>query len=89
MRAAIEPQVKNRVFVAACSRDEKKARKMQLPFSVADIIHSPVETFNDMLTKYKLSEAQLQLMKDIRRRGKNKVSLVRESSSMTADTEAS
>ena len=52
---------------------------MQLPFSVADIIHSPVETFNDMLTKYKLSEAQLQLMKDIRRRGKNKVSLVHES----------
>ena len=54
-------------------RDEKKAKKLQIPFTVHEIIHSPVERFTEMLAKTKLTEPQLQLMKDIRRRGKNKV----------------
>jgi len=58
---------------AQMSRDEKKARAMKIPFGLDDIIHSPVDEFNDMLTKYKLSDSQLQLIRDIRRRGKNKV----------------
>ena len=58
---------------AAMSRDEKRAKSLSVPFTVACIINSPVEEFNEMLTKYKLNEAQLQLIRDIRRRGKNKV----------------
>lgn len=58
---------------SAYSRDEKRAKALSVPFSVAQIIHSPVEEFNEMLQKYKLSEQQLQLIRDIRRRGKNKV----------------
>ncbi|XP_013384291.1 transcription factor NF-E2 45 kDa subunit isoform X2 [Lingula anatina] len=55
------------------SRDEKRAKAMRIPFSVADIVNSAVEDFNEMLQKYALTEAQLQLVRDIRRRGKNKV----------------
>ena len=54
-------------------RDEIKAKKMKLPFLVADIINSPVDLFNEMLLRPGLSSEQLQLCKDIRRRGKNKV----------------
>ena len=38
-----------------------------------DIINSPVDVFNDMLTKPGLSSDQVKLCHDIRRRGKNKV----------------
>ena len=55
------------------SRDEKKAKMLKIPISTDDIIHSPVEEFNELLQKYKLSEQQLQLIRDIRRRGKNKL----------------
>lgn len=57
---------------ATRSRDEKKAKEMKLPFSIDDIINTPVEDFTHMLSKYSLSEAQHQLIRDIRRRGKNK-----------------
>ncbi|XP_035829484.1 endoplasmic reticulum membrane sensor NFE2L1 isoform X2 [Aplysia californica] len=55
------------------SRDQRRATEMKVPFTVDDIIEWPVDTFNEMLTKHKLSEAQLNLIRDIRRRGKNKV----------------
>ncbi|ELU13144.1 hypothetical protein CAPTEDRAFT_19335 [Capitella teleta] len=58
---------------AEYTRDRKKIKAMKLPFSLEDIVESPVEHFNEMLIKYRLTEGQLQLMKDIRRRGKNKV----------------
>jgi len=38
-----------------------------------EMIDSSVERFNELLSKYKLSEAQNQLIRDIRRRGKNKL----------------
>ena len=57
---------------AQMTRDEKKARALKIPFSMDDMIHSPVEEFNDMLSQHKLSDKQLQLIRDIRRRGKNK-----------------
>jgi len=38
-----------------------------------EMIDSSVEEFNELLTKYKLSDAQHQLIRDIRRRGKNKL----------------
>uniref|UniRef100_A0A1A8FG75 Endoplasmic reticulum membrane sensor NFE2L1 n=1 Tax=Nothobranchius korthausae TaxID=1143690 RepID=A0A1A8FG75_9TELE len=55
------------------SRDERRARAMKIPFSNEKIINLPVEEFNELLTKHHLSEAQLALIRDIRRRGKNKM----------------
>lgn len=40
---------------------------------VLDIINLPMDEFNERLSKYELSENQLSLIRDIRRRGKNKV----------------
>lgn len=40
---------------------------------VQDVINLPMDEFNERLSKYDLSEAQLSLIRDIRRRGKNKV----------------
>lgn len=54
-------------------RDEQRARSMKIPFSNEKIINLPVEEFNELLTKYQLTEAQLCLVRDIRRRGKNKM----------------
>ncbi|XP_060516448.1 segmentation protein cap'n'collar isoform X2 [Cylas formicarius] len=55
------------------TRDEKRARALNIPISVDDIINLPMDEFNERLSKYDLSEAQLSLIRDIRRRGKNKV----------------
>ena len=46
-----------------------------MPISVRDIIDMPMDEFNDLLSKHELTEEQLTLCRDIRRRGKNKVSL--------------
>ncbi|XP_078501693.1 endoplasmic reticulum membrane sensor NFE2L1 isoform X2 [Lissotriton helveticus] len=54
-------------------RDEQRARAMKIPFTNEKIINLPVEEFNEMLSKYQLSETQLSLIRDIRRRGKNKM----------------
>ena len=54
-------------------RDEKRIKAMKIPFTMEEIIESSVDHFNEMLTRYKLTEPQMQLMKDVRRRGKNKV----------------
>ena len=55
------------------SRDEKRARSLNIPISVFDIINLPMDEFNERISKYDLSDSQLSLIKDIRRRGKNKV----------------
>ncbi|XP_073815566.1 NFE2 like bZIP transcription factor cap-n-collar isoform X7 [Musca autumnalis] len=55
------------------TRDEKRARAMNIPIPVCDIINLPMDEFNERLSKYDLSENQLSLIRDIRRRGKNKV----------------
>uniref|UniRef100_T1H4J8 BZIP domain-containing protein n=1 Tax=Megaselia scalaris TaxID=36166 RepID=T1H4J8_MEGSC len=55
------------------SRDEKRARALNIPIPVTDIINLPMDEFNERLSKYELSENQLSLIRDIRRRGKNKV----------------
>lgn len=55
------------------TRDERRARAMRIPFSNEIIVNLPVEEFNTLLTRHKLSEAQLTLIRDIRRRGKNKM----------------
>ncbi len=57
----------------ALSRDDKRARAMNLPITTEDIINLPMDEFNERLSKFDLSEPQLSLIRDIRRRGKNKV----------------
>lgn len=46
---------------------------MNIPMTVDDIINLPMDEFNERLSKYDLTEPQLSLIRDIRRRGKNKV----------------
>ncbi|XP_017777368.1 PREDICTED: segmentation protein cap'n'collar-like [Nicrophorus vespilloides] len=53
--------------------DEKRARALSVPISVDEIINLPLYEFNERLSRCHLSEAQLSLIRDIRRRGKNKV----------------
>lgn len=55
------------------SRDERRARALKIPFPMEKIINLPVDDFNELLTQYTLTDNQLALVRDIRRRGKNKV----------------
>ncbi|XP_076602364.1 nuclear factor erythroid 2-related factor 2a [Chaetodon auriga] len=55
------------------SRDEQRAKALKIPFTVDMIINLPVDDFNELMSKHHLNEAQLALVRDIRRRGKNKV----------------
>ncbi|KAJ8004221.1 hypothetical protein DPEC_G00156560 [Dallia pectoralis] len=55
------------------SRDEHRAKILEIPFAVELIINLPVDDFNELMSKHQLNEAQLVLVRDIRRRGKNKV----------------
>eukprot|EP00092_Neocalanus_flemingeri_P023386 GFUD01025355.1.p1 GENE.GFUD01025355.1~~GFUD01025355.1.p1 ORF type:complete len:397 (+),score=117.00 GFUD01025355.1:167-1357(+) len=55
-------------------KDEKIAKEAGIKFDVKqDIVNPPMDEFNDMLSKQDLSEEQLNICRDIRRRGKNKV----------------
>uniref|UniRef100_A0A3Q4H6M9 Endoplasmic reticulum membrane sensor NFE2L1 n=2 Tax=Neolamprologus brichardi TaxID=32507 RepID=A0A3Q4H6M9_NEOBR len=54
-------------------QDERRAQTLKIPFSNELIVNLPVEEFNSLLSNYQLSEEQLTLIKDIRRRGKNKI----------------
>ncbi|XP_058929668.1 nuclear factor erythroid 2-related factor 3 [Kogia breviceps] len=55
------------------SRDELRAKALHIPFSVDEIVQMPVDSFNSMLSRYYLTDFQVSLIRDIRRRGKNKV----------------
>ncbi|KAF7209877.1 transcription factor NF-E2 45 kDa subunit isoform X1 [Nothobranchius furzeri] len=55
------------------SRDERRAAALKIPFPMEKIINLPVDDFNELLTQYTLNDTQLALVRDIRRRGKNKV----------------
>ncbi|EHB09047.1 Transcription factor NF-E2 45 kDa subunit [Heterocephalus glaber] len=55
------------------SRDERRALAMKIPFPTEKIVNLPVDDFNELLARYPLTESQLALVRDIRRRGKNKV----------------
>ena len=57
------------------SRDERKVRQNGLPLSCSQIVDSSMEEFNDLLTQHTMTEEQISLCRDIRRRGKNKVNL--------------
>ena len=47
--------------------------EMNIPFTVEEIINKPMEEFNDILSKNGVSEEIINVCRDIRRRGKNKV----------------
>uniref|UniRef100_A0A1A8LA97 Nuclear factor (Erythroid-derived 2)-like 3 n=1 Tax=Nothobranchius pienaari TaxID=704102 RepID=A0A1A8LA97_9TELE len=55
------------------SRDELRARALCIPFSVLQIVNMPVEEFMEVLDSHGLSPEQVTLLRDIRRRGKNKL----------------
>ncbi|KAG8514690.1 Nuclear factor erythroid 2-related factor 3, partial [Galemys pyrenaicus] len=55
------------------SRDERRAKALHIPFTVDEIVRMPVESFNSMLSRHYLTDLQVSLIRDIRRRGKNKV----------------
>ncbi|XP_055342521.1 uncharacterized protein LOC129591041 isoform X2 [Paramacrobiotus metropolitanus] len=63
------------------NRDDRAASELGLPVSAEEIVNMPVEEFNSLVSgqgagmglSLALSQEQIQLMKDIRRRGKNKV----------------
>ncbi|XP_004377528.1 nuclear factor erythroid 2-related factor 3 [Trichechus manatus latirostris] len=55
------------------SCDERRAKALHIPFSVEEIVRMPVDSFNRMLSRYYLTDLQVSLIRDIRRRGKNKV----------------
>ncbi|XP_037129881.1 transcription factor NF-E2 45 kDa subunit [Syngnathus acus] len=57
----------------AASKDERRAAALKIPFPLEKIVNLPVDDFNELLTQHTLNDAQLALIKDIRRRGKNKV----------------
>ncbi|GIZ00912.1 segmentation protein cap'n'collar [Caerostris extrusa] len=56
-----------------CNKDEKRAKELKLPISINDIINLAIDEYNERLSKFELTEAQLTLIRDIRRRGKNKL----------------
>ncbi|XP_041899017.1 nuclear factor erythroid 2-related factor 3 isoform X1 [Corvus kubaryi] len=55
------------------SRDECSAKALRIPFSDDEIVSMSVDSFNTLLAKNQLTETQVSLLRDIRRRGKNKV----------------
>lgn len=55
------------------SRDELRARALCIPYSVLQIVNMPVEEFLEVLDGHGFSPEQVTLLRDIRRRGKNKL----------------
>jgi len=58
---------------ATRSRDEKRAKALKVSMTMDEIIESSVEQFAELVTHHHLNDAQQQLVRDIRRRGKNKM----------------
>lgn len=70
----IYPKDQGNVYSASpLSRDERRAIALKIPLPLDKIINLPVDDFNELLTQYTLTDSQLALVRDIRRRGKNKV----------------
>ncbi|XP_016300100.1 nuclear factor erythroid 2-related factor 1-like [Sinocyclocheilus anshuiensis] len=55
------------------SRDEHRVQALGLPFSAFQIVNMPVENFLELLDSQNLSGSQVTLLRDVRRRGKNKL----------------
>ncbi|XP_067882435.1 transcription factor NF-E2 45 kDa subunit-like isoform X2 [Heterodontus francisci] len=55
------------------SRDDRRAQALRIPLATEAIVNLPVDDFNELVSRHRLSDQQLALARDIRRRGKNKV----------------
>ncbi|XP_024078897.2 nuclear factor erythroid 2-related factor 3 [Terrapene carolina triunguis] len=66
-------KVKGRCLTDNLSHDECHVKALRIPFSVDEIVSMPIDVFNNMLSKFYLTDTQISLIRDIRRRGKNKV----------------
>ncbi|XP_005290938.2 nuclear factor erythroid 2-related factor 3 isoform X1 [Chrysemys picta bellii] len=66
-------KVKGRCLTDNLSQDECYVKALRIPFSVDEIVSMPTDVFNNMLSKFYLTDTQISLIRDIRRRGKNKV----------------
>lgn len=55
------------------SRDERRLQALGLPFSAPDIVNMPVDDFLELLEGQGLSLSEVNLLRDVRRRGKNKL----------------
>ncbi|XP_077074356.1 transcription factor NF-E2 45 kDa subunit [Siphateles boraxobius] len=67
------PKPKSNSVPVPLSRDERRALTLKIPFPLEKIVNLPVDDFNELLTQFTLSDNQMALVRDIRRRGKNKV----------------
>lgn len=68
-----EPGARSRVGKVYKNKDEKVARDAGINFTIDQIVGLPMDEFNDLLSRHELTEEQLNMCRDIRRRGKNKV----------------
>jgi nuclear factor erythroid 2-related factor 1/3 len=73
MRAAATTTAEEDEENAMTSRDVKRLHEMHIPLRYDDIVSTPVEKFNRLLQNHHLSDAQVQFIRDVRRRGKNKM----------------
>jgi len=73
-RDRTDTRASNEEAVQRLGKDEKLAKEAGIPFNVKQtLVGLPMDEFNDVLSKNDLSEEQLNICRDIRRRGKNKV----------------
>ena len=57
------------------TRDERAAKNLNIPFSIQYIINCSMEEFTDILSNKILDNEQINMCRDIRKRGKNKVNI--------------
>ena len=57
------------------SRDERLVLKKKIPLTIKEIIYSSMEEINDLFASHDVTEEQINICRDIRRRGKNKESI--------------
>ena len=57
------------------TRDERAAKNLNIPFSIQYIINCSMDEFTDILNNRSLDNEQINICRDIRRRGKNKVNI--------------
>ncbi|XP_051526394.1 endoplasmic reticulum membrane sensor NFE2L1-like [Myxocyprinus asiaticus] len=55
------------------SRDERRVQALGLPFSAFQIVNMCVDDFLELLDRQNLSVSEVMLLRDVRRRGKNKL----------------
>jgi len=72
-RTEEEEEENNSYCQGRLSRYKRLVVEKNIPLTVGEIIDSPMEEFNDLLSSQTVSEEQIHICRDIRRRGKNKI----------------